>query len=214
MLMKRIMGLTSYFESAQKQLMPKYDDSITLVEIEMNKPQFDIYNKARIQERKLEENSKKKKSQKKIAGNDDVYDSGISTYRIFSRAFCNFVFPDEIKRPMPKKDNDNIETAINELTENDDQDIIDIKTEEDLINDPDGIKDDEEANNENVDVENYETRIDNAYQELRINSGKYLNKDSLANNCSPKFLNILENVKDPLFKGIHLLYSQFKTLKV
>ena len=27
MLMKRIMGLTSYFESAQKQLMPKYDDT-------------------------------------------------------------------------------------------------------------------------------------------------------------------------------------------
>ncbi len=213
MLMKRIMGLTSYFESAQKQLMPKYNDTIILKEIEMNRPQFDIYNKARAQERKLEEDSKKKKSQKKIAGNDDVYDSGISTYRIFSRAFCNFVFPKEIKRPMPKKDSDNIETAINELTENDDQDIIDIKTEQDLINDPDGIKDDEEVKNESVDVENYADRIDFAYLELKKNSGKYLNKDSLANYCSPKFLNILENVKDPSFKGIHLLYSQFKTLE-
>jgi hypothetical protein len=213
MLIRRIMGLTSYFESAQKQLMPKYDDTITLVEIEMNKPQFDIYNKARIQERKLEENSKKKKSQKKIAGNDQIYDSGISTYRIFSRAFCNFVFPDEIKRPMPKKTSDNIETAINELTENDDQDIIDIKTEQDLINDPDGIKDDEEDLKNISESNDYETRIKNSYLELERNSGKYLNKDSLANNCSPKFLNILENIKDPSYKGIHLLYSQFKTLE-
>ena len=41
-----------------------------------------------VQERKLEKQSKKKK--KNVEG---VYEDSISTYRIFSRAFCNFVFP-------------------------------------------------------------------------------------------------------------------------
>ena len=30
---------------------------------------------------------------------------------------------------------------------------------------------------------------------------------------SPKFLHILENIKDPEYKGLHLVYSQFRTLE-
>ena len=30
---------------------------------------------------------------------------------------------------------------------------------------------------------------------------------------SPKFLNILENLQDPKYKGLHLVYSQFRTLE-
>ena len=42
---------------------------------------------------------------KKRAGGDNIYDDAVSTYRIFSRAFCNFVFPKpDIIRPMPRED--------------------------------------------------------------------------------------------------------------
>ena len=65
----------------------------------MSGSQFLIYSEARAQERKIENDSKRKKLKKKnlVAGNDQLFDDGVSTYRIFSRAFCNFVFPKEIE---------------------------------------------------------------------------------------------------------------------
>ena len=65
--------------------------------------QFAIYEQARVQERKIETNNAKKR--KKNQGND-LYEESASTYRIFSRAFCNFVFPKEIIRPLPKDGKD------------------------------------------------------------------------------------------------------------
>ena len=44
------------------------------------------------------------------------------------------------------------------------------------------------------------------------NGGAVLSKEGLAR-YSPKFLNILENIEDPQNIGLHLLYSQFRTLE-
>jgi hypothetical protein len=41
---------------------------------------------------------------KKAKNSGGLYEQTSSTYRIFSRAFCNFVFPTEIERPLPKKE--------------------------------------------------------------------------------------------------------------
>ena len=88
-----------------------------VVKMEMSDFQFKIYEEARVQERKLElQNAKKKKR-----GGDNVYDDAVSTYRIFSRAFCNFVFPrPTILRPFPN-DGATIETAITEGITNEDE---------------------------------------------------------------------------------------------
>ena len=40
----------------------------------------------------------------------EIYQDTTSSYRIFSRAFCNFVFPTEIPRPMPS--NQKLDQAI------------------------------------------------------------------------------------------------------
>ena len=45
-----------------------------------------------------------RKLKKAGKGQDGLYAQTTSTYRIFSRAFCNFVFPNVIERPMPKRD--------------------------------------------------------------------------------------------------------------
>jgi hypothetical protein len=92
---KRIIGLTSYFRSAQEDLLPKYDKNFDkhLMLIPMSNYQFKIYEAARQEERKTEKKSKK-------AGNDK--DESTSTYRIFSRLFCNFVMPTPPGRPIPK----------------------------------------------------------------------------------------------------------------
>ena len=112
---RRILGLTSYFRSAQEKLLPSYDPETNfhVIESEMSDYQFAIYSRIRDIERNQESQSKKNAKRggpgkgKKAAGTgtgdntDNIYEDVSSTYRIFSRAFCNFVFPKGIHRPLP-----------------------------------------------------------------------------------------------------------------
>ena len=230
----RIIGLTSYFRSAQEQLMPKYShsnsDDFKIIKIPMSDFQFGVYEEARVQERKLEESNKKKKSKKTKTGaqGDDLYSDSVSTYRIFSRAFCNFVFPKPaIKRPMPNND-ETLETTLENMSALDDDEVIGKNLSEDVIDDltiaekldnidgkydADDIKDlEQDAAAQKLGDLSYSKRIAEALKELEKNAAKYLSKEGLQL-YSPKFLHILENIIDSDHKGIHLLYSQFKTLE-
>jgi hypothetical protein len=97
---RRIMGLTSYFKSAQEELLPKYDKEFDriVVKIPMSDYQFQIYEEARLKERKTEKSSINKKVQ---VDKDGLFMSPSSTYKIFSRLFCNFVMPRPPGRPNP-----------------------------------------------------------------------------------------------------------------
>jgi len=216
MFKKRIVGLTSYFRSAQEQLMPRYEKSNFVVQkIEMSSFQFGVYEEARINERNQESKSKKNKAKKNGANNDDIYGDSVSTYRIFSRAFCNFVFPKpDIIRPMPKLE-EKIENILENIEKNDiiKEDIIDnidINQKSDDLQEDDIDKMQQEKS-EAVD-DKYNKRIIEALNKLDENASKYLTPDALKI-YSPKFLNILENISDDDHKGIHLLYSQFKSLE-
>jgi hypothetical protein len=230
----RIIGLTSYFRSAQEQLMPKYDhtdpNDFKIIKVPMSDFQFGAYEEARIQERKLEEANKKKKSKKTKTGaqGDELYSDSTSTYRIFSRAFCNFVFPKpDIKRPMPN-DDATIEATLENISDEGDGDNISKNISEELLDDlsiaeklenvdgkydADDIKElEKDLANPKVNDSSYSKRISEALKELEKYSHKYLSKEGLQR-YSPKFLHILENIIDDDHKGIHLLYSQFKTLE-
>ena len=230
----RIIGLTSYFRSAQEQLMPSYDhnnpNDFKIIKVPMSDFQFGVYEEARIQERKLEEANKKKKSKKTKSGaqGDELYSDSTSTYRIFSRAFCNFVFPKpDIKRPMPN-DEATIESTLENIGQEDDSEAISKNISEELLDDltiaeklenvdgkydADDIKElEKDLANPKVSDASYSKRISEALKELEKYSHKYLSKEGLQL-YSPKFLHILENIIDDDHKGIHLLYSQFKTLE-
>jgi len=230
----RIIGLTSYFRSAQEQLMPTYDhanpNDFKIIKVQMSDFQFGVYEEARIQERKLEEANKKKKSKKTKGGaqGDELYSDSTSTYRIFSRAFCNFVFPKpDIKRPMPN-DEATIEATLENISDEGDGDNISKNISEELLDDltiaeklenvdgkydADDIKElEKDLANPKVNDGSYSKRISEALKELEKYSHKYLSKEGLQL-YSPKFLHILENIIDDDHKGIHLLYSQFKTLE-
>ena len=117
---RRILGLTSYFRSASESLLPRYDEEtpqyLHIEKIDMSQYQIGIYESARQAERNEEKRNAKKSKRNANLG---IYADTTSTYRIFSRAFCNFVFPNEldeeeeimIKRPMPR-DGSSIEDAI------------------------------------------------------------------------------------------------------
>ena len=124
---RRIMGLTSYFRSAQEELLPRYDKNFDyhVINVPMSDYQFKVYEDSRQDERKTESNSKSKGPSTTIDKNG-LYVESTSTYRIFSRLFCNFAMPIPPGRPNPKDfisdkniDNiDNIDKNIDKIGDN------------------------------------------------------------------------------------------------
>merc|ERR1712196_301184 len=155
---RRILGLTSYFRSAEEQLMPQlvsYEDKDYFeIRIDMSDYQFEKYQEVRLSERDLEKKNKKKSRRKK---KDDLYQDTTSTYRIFSRAYCNFVFPSPPGRPMPGDDG---------LKELEDEDIVDGLTIDQRKDNIDGrvLLDDEDDSSviEEKDYKTYIQRIQEA----------------------------------------------------
>ena len=224
---RRIMGLTSYFRSATESLMPAYDKSknLHIVEMEMSDHQFELYNEAREAERNEEK-------RKKINGVEDLFsEDQTSSYRIFSRAFCNFVFASGIKRPYPVDVGDgSISDAISK-NKNMSEDNFDGLTPEDKLNmddasyDKDDIEEEEQERLEDemidekkvvVKKQSYNQRIANAMKRLVGKDKKdgmpYLSAGKLSE-YSPKFLEILKNINLDKDKSLHLIYTQFRTLE-
>ena len=221
---RRILGLVSYFPDID-ELLPKYNKQFDfhIIKIEMSNFQFVLYEAERVKERQTDLNNARKRSKAAKAGKENVFEDSSSTYRIFSRAYCNFVFPEpDIMRPMPKikklesdkdkdKDNDdidgfNIEQKKNYIIAGEGEEQYDIEEIEELEK---TLKIKPELM---IEHKNYEERIKEALQFLEANKDKYLTPEALET-YSPKFLNILGNIVDDNNKGLHLIYSQFRTLE-
>jgi hypothetical protein len=99
---RRIIGLTSYFRSAQEELLPKYDKKFDKHEIfiPMSDYQFKKYEEYRHEERQTES---KTKSKPEVVDKNGTFKEPSSTYRIFSRLACNFAMPTPPGRPIPKQ---------------------------------------------------------------------------------------------------------------
>ena len=218
LLKRRIIGLTSYFRSAQEKLMPRFLPSadIKVFKIPMSNEQFAVYNKARSAEREQERNMRKTKRRNQGNENADGGAEPTSTYRIFSRLFCNYVFPPEIPRPLPQ-DGVTLEAYIKKTNGKiDEGDIDNVNVEEKALHiDNDHEVEDlpalEEVHKEVVDTE-YEKRIEYAIGLLEKDKDKFFSKTALQR-YSPKFLQILENLQNEEYGGLHLIYSQFRTLE-
>ncbi len=188
LLKRRVLGLTSYFKSAQEKLLPKYDKNrdFKIIRCEMSDHQLIQYSIARKEERERD-----KKNKRKARISKDEFDMA-STYRIYSRELCNFVFPEEYPRPAKKvKGADAVagEASLDEMdVDNDNMDEI-VESDAD-----------------------YAARIKKALEFLKENADQYLSKEGLLN-LSSKFLHILENLEDPDNEGLHLVYSQFRTIE-
>ena len=315
MFIRRILGLTSYFRSAQEKLLPTYDSAANfhLVEVEMSDYQFAIYARVRDLERKQESDMKKKAKKRGAAaaggkkggegGGEGIYDDVSSTYRIFSRAFCNFVFPPSIRRPLPGDNGaaaseitksaamggvpnagimgETHETAemladriarsmergsgggagvkrgrkpkaaaaaVEEGGEGEEGDVMDENmldgvTTRNGDDDGDGEGEGEmmitgehsdavaasmaaagaaatvtatasagKTSAKDEHKAQYHASIVKAMRDLKVSAGSFLVPDELAT-YSPKFLHILHNILDKQHVGLHLVYSQFRTLE-
>lgn len=207
---KRILGLTSYFRSAQEKLLPQFvpdekGEIYHIEKVEMSDYQLGVYNQIRSDESNKDSNMKKFQNANRgkadaNANAKDLYKTA-SSYRIFSRAACNFTFPSEIPRPMPKsgKKGENAEMSEEELDNMNDGNMDDMYVDE---NAPAKIHDRE-----------YQAEILATLASLKnFEDGKYLRPDMLKL-YSPKFLRVLENIQNPANRGLHLVYSNFRSLE-
>ena len=97
---RRILGLSSYFKSAQETLMPEFDKdkNIHVVRIDMSQYQFGIYETAEL----LRENKRRIIKKKEKKGPDgELYDDSVSTIEFSHVPFVILFFPRPIGRPMP-----------------------------------------------------------------------------------------------------------------
>lgn len=198
---RRILGLTSYFRSAQEDLLPSIiktetEDLYHIVKTPMSDHQFSIYEKIRKEEADREKKSKTAKRMQ--PGGGDMYNIS-STYRVFSRAACNFTFPRGIERPLPNKKIDDVSEDILDMTRPEKESEPDVES---------GIGEEDSS---------YATRIESAMELLNQNKensniSRYLSNDEL-NVYSSKFAKILENVMNQENIGLHLLYSHFRTME-
>jgi hypothetical protein len=220
LLKRRILGLTSYFRSAQEQLLPRFvkDDegsNYHIVNIDMSAHQFDLYKDIRKDER--DDEARKRRAMAKRKGKEDEDDEKkTSTYRIYSRSVCNFSFPTENPRPMLKvAEGEDIDiNEFNGLTED-----IRRKADDYFEGEEEEGQEEKEGQGKMITLQKseYQQKIKDAYDFLEYNPARqreheYL-RDRELSMYSPKFVKILENIKKKDNRGLHLLYSQFRTLE-
>ena len=90
--MRRILGTVSYYSISGSELFPTVEPPIKR-ELYMTNSQFNNYVKARNYEIKQDLNKKK---------GQGLFAESSSVYRAFTRAVCNFSFPEKIERIYPK----------------------------------------------------------------------------------------------------------------
>lgn len=221
---KRILGLTSFFRSAQEELLPRYNKNTDyhVIKLPMSNYQFKIYEEARQEERKVEK--PKKGSGNAKVDKDGLFVEPTSTYRIFSRLFCNFVMPKPPGRPKPvakgkkgkkkedeEKEIEEVEDRIEEFVDRNEQDgPIDLQEQKNNDREIEELEGDELLDMMGDDV--YKKNIKDALHYLKAHSADYLSPEGLET-YSPKFLAMLENIQDPDHPGLHLIYSQFRSME-
>ena len=188
MFQRRIIGLISYFEATNEAKKDFPEQLPTIIQnVEMSDHQFAMYKQARDTERPME----RRAAQKRKSGSTSVSTTG----RIFSREFCNFVYPNEIERPFKKMQ------FITKLTEQKKKEV-----------EQNNIKNIEEI--ENTLEKNYKTlqkEIQESLQKLSNHPNNFLEKINLYT-YSPKMKIMLDEIEKN-DKGIILIYSSFRNVE-
>jgi hypothetical protein len=174
---RRILGTVSHYSTYSPELYP----SVEIIESheELTDYQFKVYEKSRLEERK-------KENKKPQTGN--IFKETGQVYRFYSRANCNFVFPEDIKRPFP---------SMKEITHeiDDDEDSLKIITKEAATTT--GSKE-------------YDSQVQKALERLVTHQNNYLSLENIGK-YSPKFKKIIESCDE--LNGTALIYSQFRRVE-
>ena len=193
-LKRRMIGLISYYKGARADLYPKIN-KVEIVKAPMSNYQFEKYEEIRQIEREKERKKNRFKKDKK--GGKEIS----SYYRVFSRAFGNFVFPESIERPLPGRKKVVTADQLNQ---------IDAEQENELDIDV-GDTDYKKQRKQNNDL--YEAEKKKCLKMLFENKERFLvpGKENGLQKYSNKFTKILQNIQQS--PGSVFVYSQFRSLE-
>jgi len=205
-LMGRLSGLISFYKAGKPELVAKVIKD-EIVAVDMSDHQLDYYTTVRTSEIKQEERDKKGKAKAKPkAGRyDEVMKSQKGTFKIFSRAACNFVFPEKITRPKPGDEKRALEVDLGRK-KTDDLDEEEGIFAEAVVEESGELE--EALVTKKTDP--YTEAIDQALINFRKLGLEIFSEEGL-NIYSPKYQAIINNLETA--KGPALVYSQFKTLE-
>jgi len=182
--MRRILGTVSYYSISGSELFPSVLPNVKR-ELYMTDGQYKNYVEARNYEIKQDLNKKKDKG---------LFAENTSVYRAFTRAVCNFSFPEDIKRVYPK----------------------DIKKHLKML---ENMSDDEDEYKGGAGKKKEQDEIkptDEYIHQMNIMMDKLIKSDALTlENLktihSPKFAQILTDIEQS--PGSVLIYSSFRTVE-
>lgn len=183
LLARRILGLISYFEYYNPDQYPTLNET-TFVKVKMSDEHFTKY--MTLRQFEYEKEMKAKKFKKENNNNEEDLKSN-NVYRSFSRAVCNYSFPNEIKRVYPSS-------------------FKQIQKEMDIHED-DNVVVESEVNDDN---NSYKQQLEIALTQLYENKEKYLTGKGLKQ-YGPKYYKIIKNINDS--PGHVLIYSQFRNVE-
>ena len=184
---KRINGISSYYHKiVDKSEFPELK-FVKVVAVPMSDYQLGKYKQVRTQEINVE----KKKARR--VKNDQFK----SSFRIYSRLFCSFIFPDEVGSPYDKN-NINIMEKMEDI-----EDLEKAQLSMSLKKEKIGEKEYKRNAKENAAIIKHFMNIMNERKE------EFLNEERLSV-FSPKYVSIIENINRS--KGSNFLYSQFINL--
>lgn len=203
MFKRRIQGLVSYFrgEQPEENILPNKKEYVEYVE--MSHHQFELYESARKIERELENSGKNSyvKKSSRFGGKSFDLITGVgssgksstpSLFRTFSRQLCNFAFPSDIPRPLPRRASLTVNKS--DIKEED------IKLED--VNNSQEVVDDFGKMNLND-----KKRLENAINEISDKKLTYLHKDKQLGTHSQKFMKMIQHIFNS--PGTCFVYSQF-----
>ena len=202
---RRILGLVSYYSV----LDDSYPEVIHkgMIEVPMSNYQHEMYMIVREEERAREHASAKKRR----AGMEAK-----TMFRVFSREFSNFVFPEDIRRPFPNPSFEKL--IVKAMATGKNNNKLNRKKLEQNLKELESLEKDmfnELEANDGVSVnKKYQDRINRALKSLYDKKAEYLTEsgdnDGIAK-YSPKMRAILQRINES--GGSIFVYSQFTLLE-
>jgi hypothetical protein len=210
LLSRRLNGIVSYNGDYNEEDYPKLNE-MNYVHLKMTNEQYIKYKEQREIEIELELKAHKRRNKKGTnsgsgsnTGKKRELNDG-NVYRAFTRAVCNFAFPQKIQRPYPST----MHTMQKEM-DLEDFELEKVDDDEEPEPEADADASEEKGKDKDTPFANKARQYLLALKQARKDLLPYLTKDNIAK-YSPKYVEILNNIK--LSPGPVLVYSFFKTVE-
>lgn len=211
---RRMHGLVSFNGDYDEADYPRVNE-MKYVHLKMTSEQYLKYKEQREIEIELERKAKQRRAKQGNSsgeGKHNMLNDG-NVYRAFTRAVCNFAFPQKINRPYPstmhtmQKEMDLEDYELDKLDE--DEDNIEVEDEVEVTTQKTSSRA-AKTDGASVGRANKSRQYAAALKEARASLTPYLTKENIGA-YSPKYVAILANIKKSA--GPVLVYSFFKNVE-